>query len=264
MKQFSAYAVAAVICIILLFLLVNPTIVSVLTGIIASIIVLIVDKVASQIHHIKSWWIALRYWNTYIRLSISYLFCIKIDDEYLLIRSERFNQYQPVGGVYKRFDSSTTFFKNIEVLDDNLVPIDEVSKHDLRIRVKGRHLISFLNWFYSGKDRELSPWREFYEELVKSGYFPHDVFPYIFYRHVKHYKHPLRYSDFGQSPELLIADIFEILPNQAQIKFLEQLHNSPHGIEKLIWAKEDKIRRRGTVPGETSMLEISLHSSWIL
>lgn len=264
MKHFAIYAIASIVCIILLFFLDNPTIISILTGVIASIFVLTVDKAANEVHHIKIWWIVLCYWNTYIRLSCSYLFCIKVDDEYLLIRSERFNQYQPVGGVYKRFDSSTTFFKDIEVLDDNLVPIDEVSKHDLRIRVKGRHLIPFLNWFHSGKDRELSPWREFYEELVKPGYVPQDSFPYIFYRHVKHHQEKLRYSDYAQSQELLIADIFVIVPNHKQTEFLEKMHNSTDSSEKLIWAKEDKIRRRGTIPGENSKIEISLHSSWIL
>lgn len=264
MKQFASYFIATAICVVLLFFVTDSTALAVLTGIIASIIVIIIDKAINQVHHIKIWWIAIRYWNSYIRLSISYLFCIQVDGEYLLIRSKRFNQYQPVGGVYKRYDSSTTFFKDNEVLDDHLVAIDEVSKHDLRIRVKGRHLILFLNWFHSGKDRELSPWREFYEELVEPGHFPKDLFPYIFYRHVRHYQHPLRYSDYAQSQELLIADIFDIVPNPRQLEFLKQLRDSKGAADELIWAKEDQIKRRGSIPGQNSAIEISLTSSWIL
>ena len=38
-----------------------------------------------------------------IRISISYLFRIKVKGKYLLVRGDRIkNQFQPVGGVYKR------------------------------------------------------------------------------------------------------------------------------------------------------------------
>lgn len=39
------------------------------------------------------------HWNQEYRMSISYLFKIKIDNKYLLIKGNRIEQYQPIGGV---------------------------------------------------------------------------------------------------------------------------------------------------------------------
>ena len=41
------------------------------------------------------------HYNKDIRFSISYLYRIKIDDKYLLIKGSKIEQLQPVGGVYK-------------------------------------------------------------------------------------------------------------------------------------------------------------------
>jgi hypothetical protein len=264
MKKFWIYLLTLVVCAVSLFWIQDTVAIAIITGVIGSIVVLLVSEVAGRIENVAIWLISLRFRNSYIRLSISYLFRIKVDSEYLLIRSKRFPAFQPVGGVYKRFASSTTFFQELEILDDDLVPFDEVSKDDLRVRVKGKHLVAFISWFYSGKDRELSPWREFYEELVKPGHLPSEVFPYIFYRHIKRYEHPLRYSDYAKSQELLIADIYDLVLNSAQNECLNKLHASKGSTDELIWVDEDRVRRRGALPGENSTYEISLHSSWIL
>jgi len=90
-------------------------------------------------------------WNTDIRVSISYLFKIKIDQRYLLIKGGRIQQYQPVGGVFKLLESSSEIKKKFELIDDDSIPLDETRKDDLRVRLKGRHLVGFLKWFYSKK-----------------------------------------------------------------------------------------------------------------
>ena len=41
--------------------------------------------------------------------------------------------------------------------------VDETD--DLRIFIKGRYLLKFMEWFDSMKDREYDPYREFCEEL---------------------------------------------------------------------------------------------------
>ena len=51
-----------------------------------------------------------------IRVSAAYLFRIMVDGRYLLIKGKRIqSQYQPVGGVYKRFDGSAELFNKLGV-----------------------------------------------------------------------------------------------------------------------------------------------------
>ena len=264
MKRLLSHIIILTVCVLLILYLSNSAITGILGGIISGIVVIYVDEVAGKFENLKYWLIAIRFRNKYIRLSISYLFRIKVKNKYLLIQGKRFSQFQPVGGVYKRLLGSTSFFRDIQALDDHLVPIDQISQNDLRIRIKGKHLISFLKWFNSGKDRELSPWREFYEELIKTGYFPENLFPYIFYRYISRYEHPLRFSKFADSYELLITDIYELVPSQEQTAFLERMIATNNNPKELVWVDEERIRRLGAIPGESYTLNISEHSSWII
>ena len=91
-----------------------------------------------------------RFSDVHLRVSIAYLFRIKIDNRYLIIKGRRIDQYQPVGGVYKYHPEEVRdLFNKLDVRDDKLMPIDDHSRDDLRIRVPGRNLIEFLNWFTS-------------------------------------------------------------------------------------------------------------------
>lgn len=206
--------------------------------------------------------VALRYRNTYIRLSLSYLLRIKVDDRYLLVRNARFPYYQPVGGVFKRHPSSDRFLRKIRALNDDFRPPDQARDDDLRIRIPGKHLMKFMQWFTAEKERETSGWREFYEELVQPGYLPHNLFPYIHYQHIRRHEHPVRYSPYAQSPELLVADVYELIPTNEQEEFLRQRSREQH--QHYIWVTEDKIRTCGVVPREERRPGISLHSQWIL
>lgn len=257
------YFIVLVLCGVTITLIKDATVISIVTGIVSSIIFIILDSILVNIRNPKIWWISLRYANTRIRLSLSYLFRIKVDGQYLLVRGSRFrNQFQPVGGVFKRLPNSSTFFNSIEALDDDLIPIDRTSKDDLRLRIKGRYLIKFLNWFNSEQDREVCPWREFYEELIEPGFLPGNVFPYIFYRRIKKCETPLRYSEHAQSLELLIAEIYEVVLTPEQEESLKQMLTRQS--DEYIWADEDRIRRRGAVPRNNLDINISAHSAWIL
>lgn len=264
MKKILIHLTVLAICVSLILSLNNLTVTGILVGIISGILIIYVDKFANEIDRLKHWLIAIRYRNTYIRLSISYLFRIKVKDKYLLIQGRRFPQLQPVGGVYKRLSGSVSFFQDIGALDDHLVPIDPVSQDDLRIRIKGKNLVVFLNWFDSEKDRETSPWREFYEELVKPGHFPEDLFPYIYHRHIKRYEHPFRFSKYSDSYELLIADIYEFIPSPTQLAFLEEMYTNGTNCSNIEWVEERRIRYKGAIHGEEYSSVISEHSSWII
>jgi hypothetical protein len=193
---------------------------------------------------------------------MSYLFRIKVEGKYLLVRGARLPQFQPVGGVFKRYTTSNGFFSRIEGLDDDTIPLDQTSKDDLRIRIKGRHLVTFLDWFNSRKEREISCWREFYQELIEPGYLSQDSFPFINYQYVKRHEYPLRYSDPAQSLELLIAEIYELIPTTEQEAFLKRMSTIENS--NFIWVDEDRIRRRGAIPKKDLTLNISEHSRLIL
>lgn len=54
-----------------------------------------------------------------VRFSLAYLFRIKIDGKYLLVKNSKIaNQYQPIGGVYKKFDSFDKIANDLEVTDE--------------------------------------------------------------------------------------------------------------------------------------------------
>jgi hypothetical protein len=260
--KFSVYISIFVLSVFSLLFFSHPYYVGIVLGIVSSLIILLVDFLASQTRYLRFFWLSIRFREKNIRLSVSYLFKIKIDNRYLLIRGKRFPQYQPVGGVFKRYKSSVDFFQNIQALDDNLVPIDEDSKEDLRIRLKGKYLVAFMKWFDNKRNREISGWREFYEEMIKSDILPQELFPFAQYQFVRRHENPVRYSDFAQSYEILIAEIYELIVNHEQENFLRRSINK--GLDNCIWVSEDEILRRGALPGKEYKISISEHSKWIL
>lgn len=148
------------------------------------------------------------------------------------------------------------------VLDDDLVAIDAVSRNDLRIRIPASNLISFMRWPDSGQSRETSSWREFYEELIEPGLLPVEKFPFIFDSFVRREIRPLRFSDYAQSRELLIADIRELLPTPDQETALRNLKEIEHS--EIRWVTESEIRRRGAKPGEGQDIIIAEPALWTL
>jgi hypothetical protein len=194
-------------------------------------------------------------------MSISYLFKIKIDDKYLLIKGTRIDQYQPVGGVYKKSPESFSFFNSIYALDDKHMPIDDVSRDDLRIRVKGKYMLKVLHWFDKKIEREITYQREFIEELIKTGILNYEPFMYINCRFLRRVETGIRYTPYFKCDEYLVADIYELITNQEQESALRRLMQEDS--DQYIWVDEDKILSRG-VTKEHLKADISESSSWIL
>lgn len=154
------------------------------------------------------------YYNTYIRVSVAYLFKIYVDGRYLLVRSRNVpGQFQPVGGVYKRLRDSVEKLNQLEVLDDKQIPICDTTRLDLRVRVKGKHLAAFIKWFESKEDREISHWREFCEELVQPKVLSSEVFPHVNYRFLHQNPYYLHYSEHYGCQEMLVHEVYELLPS---------------------------------------------------
>ena len=101
----------------------------------------------------------------YIRISASYLFNIQLDNYYLLIKSERRNQYQPIGGCYKYFPNAEEFLLSIGAIPEKKSNgIDSLM--DLRLLIPTDSINAFIKWYISGQNRETTYDREFNEELV--------------------------------------------------------------------------------------------------
>jgi hypothetical protein len=112
-----------------------------------------------------------------IRVSIAYLIAIPVEGRQLLVRGQRITtQFQPVGGVFKSYLSDQEMRRRFGALPDARFTVDERSMSDLRVRLPGRKLYRLLRWFKSRENRELFPFREFYEELVRPGTLDRDAF----------------------------------------------------------------------------------------
>jgi hypothetical protein len=144
-----------------------------------------------------------------------------------------------------------------------LIPIDSVSQDDLRVRLPGRNLIAFVKWFESGKSREIGPWREFHEELIRTEILPSAEFPHLTADFVRRRYSRVHYSDFSDSQELLIADIFDLILSDRQREVFRTL-TKDEGKPRYIWADATLIRRRGAIPGKAHDRKISITAQWTL
>ena len=208
-------------------------------------------------------WLSVRNWNQNVRVSISVLYRIEIEGEYLLVPSARFpGRFQPVGGVLKAYGSGVSELRRLGVRDDDVVPIDSVSDGDLRVRVPGRNLVGFLRWYDSGLGRELSGWREFQEELVSTGILQQATFTSIREDALRRHESPARYSEWAGSHEIFIAEIRIVLPTEAQALALRRL--KLESSEGYVWVSASTIERRGIGTGATEQIQIAEQTSWIL
>jgi hypothetical protein len=232
------------------------------TGAMIALVVPLLDELVTNRRDIRLTWYCARYANQSVRLSVSYLFRIKVDNSYLLIRGRRWPQFQPVGGVYKYIEGAKGFLSDIGTRPDDLVRADDVSLNDLRIRIPGHKILAFVRWFESGRSRETAAWREFYEELIKPGLLSLEDFPFVVTDFIRRDIRRMRFSTHARSRELLIADIYEVMPTQEQLAALRNLKSTKH--PDLVWASEEQIVRRGVIAGEDQEIEISTTAQWIL
>jgi hypothetical protein len=212
--------------------------------------------------HLRHFWYSIRYRNQEVRVSAAYLFRIKVSGKYLLIKGSRFPQYQPVGGVFKVSSQGSALLQAIGARDDDLIGVDATSTSDLRIRIQGKHLRKFYSWYDSREGREDSPWREFYEELVVPGIVPASEFPFVFHNYKGRVVDKIRTSEYAGCLEILIADIYELLPTTSQEDALKSTMADTSG--QFRWFDESAILRRGAISGEPQGMHIAAHARKIL
>ncbi len=182
--------------------------------------------------------------DTEVRLSIAYLFTIKIDNQYLLVKNRTRNYFQPVGGAYKTLPNSERIFKKLKVKPDRLIETEHgIAKGDLRVNVKGLNVIEFLDWFNSKEDRETSPWREFCEELISTNILPWRQFRFIDYKFQGSVQSPIITLDSG-GKGMFLFEIYDLVINDEQRPVLEELLRNGN-TEKYIWVDDYLIQRLG-------------------
>lgn len=236
---------------------------SVLAGTAVGFLIPLIDALVANARWLRVIFYSLRTWRSRVRISVSYLYRIRVENDYMLIKGKRFEQLQPVGGVYKFHPSSFGLRNDLDVRDDDLLRPDAISDQDLRIRIPGKNLLAFIKWFEKGSGRETDGWREFYEELIAPGILPENVFRTIRHDRIRRHYEPMRLSEHAQLQEILIADIFELLPTPEQMEALKELRTNGHA--EICWATESQIQRRGAVQESPSQLTtIARTASWTL
>lgn len=227
-------------------------------GLLTNVIWVIIGFAFANRKRIKMYLDVLRFWNKDIRFSIAYLYRIKIANKYLLIKGEHIDQYQPVGGVYKVYDSFKELETRFEIRFENEVGFYEDG--DLRFFSKGKYVLKILDWFNSRKNREVSVYREFLEEIITDNILPKEALRNIRIEYVKQIEPRIRFSTNYQKEEILIFDIYEIyLPKEYENLISD--YQSKHDTIKLIDFRD--IEKECVQINEFSK-KIGAHSKYIL
>lgn len=233
-------------------------------SIIAPIIVFFVDSFLSNIRRVKLWFLSkLRYRKKKIRVSMSYIYRIHVNDKYLLVKNSKWDYYQPVGGVYKILSEDIGFLKdNFGWGKDPHMKTNGEKKNDLRGTVPMPKLIEFLDWFNSQKNREISHWREFFEELLKTSVLKIDDFPHFEYRYAGRLLTPIKKSDkWKDCLEILSFDVFDMIPTIEQEEILKKTQSED--VKEIIWLDESVILNNGVLSKDEE-INIGQHTKWTI
>lgn len=202
-----------------------------------------------------------------IRFSMSYLYLIEVDGKYLLVKSSNFDHYQLVGGKYKVYDIGKQHLEDLEARSDYIMKDHGVAKDDLALFVPAKNALNFLDWFETGANREISHWREFYEELLSQNnpVLSHEHFKYVDYRLEKTVMTPIRTTPWWDGcPEILRYDILRLIPSPQQEMELRQLLNKGD-TDYIKWVDQQLIDTLGrNIYSKEVEFKIGEHTKWAL
>ena len=176
-----------------------------------------------------------------IYVSLSYLFRIKIkgQNKYLMVKSNKIpNQYQPVGGVYKRFPSSIIKWREWEASE---AKNDKHNSDDLRFNVKRKHIPEIRKWFYQRENREVDVWREFCEELVLTTILPKEHFEHIKPEFLYKKEEALIFRKGKNIKQFLIYDIFTINFSEKQEVAISNLLQQSEITDQYAFVNEEDL-----------------------
>ena len=192
-----------------------------------------------------------------IRFSCAYLFRIKIDDDYLLVKDEQGRgMFQPVGGVYKYTDDS--FFQDLRAIQCTRFGNTSDLDSDLRIIVPRENVKQYERWYRKEQGRETPEnlYREFQEEILdRIGLIDDSVFASISYRYIGEHIEASRWGE--NRVQVHIADIVELIPTPQQKREFAKLRNSESSIYR--FATKEEIYNNGRTVGN-QVMSISSHT----
>jgi hypothetical protein len=197
-----------------------------------------------------------------VRYSIAYLFRIEAKGKFLLVKSRHRSYFQPVGGAFQTLPGSEKILDRLNVESDKLIDTSHgVAKKDLRGYVKGWNLVSLLDWFKAREDREVSPWREFCEELLEPKILPRDKFRWISYKYKGTIQTPIFTLNSG-GPGIFVYEIYDLLPNSSQQAALEELCDQGD-TDKYVWVSNYLIQRLGhDENNKQQVYDLGPHTKW--
>lgn len=183
-----------------------------------------------------------------VRFSLAYLFRIKIEGKYLLVKNSKIsNQYQPIGGVYKKFESFKTISDELGVTEEKK-PNFRVPD-DLRVYVQSKNTIKFVKWFHTRKNREFNVIREFFEEIIDKNILEVQNLKDIEFEFIKTYNSGLHYTEQFGSYEILLHDIFDVRIKSHDAEKLKQYVDSSSDNYLILVEQTDIQRKTVTIGG---------------
>jgi hypothetical protein len=200
-----------------------------------------------------------------IRVSIAYLIAIQLDDEYLLVRGGRITtQFQPVGGVFKTDLQPHDLYSRFRAEPDTRFTPDSESTADLRLRLPGGQLNKLLQWFRTGRDREVLPIRELYDELVCTGLLAPEPSRYVDCCRIGTRSFPLRHDRWAGCQQLILAEVWALRPTAEQTVALRQLRDAKPRSGEVYFASRKEILGGSQQGVAKSTFDISPTAVWLL
>ena len=198
----------------------------------------------------------------YIRISASYLFNIEVDGKFLLIKSERRNQYQPVGGCYKYFPEAEVFLNSIGAIPEKKSNgVDSLM--DLRLMIPEESLEAFVMWYYSMQGREVSFDRELNEELI--SFVPQNkqhLFDEVQTKNLAQGTFDLFFDEEKGMNSIKPMDIVGLELSKPQKDILKSV--CANNSEKFIFASENDILKGYKLLNDGTKVKIGSHTKNIL
>lgn len=216
---------------------------------------------------LKILWFSLR--RKDIRMSMSYIIRIKVNDRYLLVRNSHNNNYQFVGGKFKYY--SRTKLDEFDMKDDTKLGTSGSRNNDLALFIPAKNVKNFLKWFDSELDREIDHYREFSEELLETKKTEKPILDGELFKRVEFKKikilDVLRMSPEESGFDCIEYNRYEILEpifTQDQLAFLEKLQDTNDSVSYK-WASSNLINHCGFDEElKTKKYGINEHTKWCM
>ena len=207
------------------------------------------------------------FWRADVRVSVAYLISIPVEDTQLLVKGHRItSQFQPVGGVFKTRINTAELSRRFNARPDIRFTPDETSARDMRLRLRGKELLGLLKWFESRQERELFPWREFHEELIATGILRKADFPFFDCSFLGTRHFPFEFDKYSQCRQLIIAEIYELIPTARQATALSNLRRRQEKdpVGGIYFATREEIERGAVAGGSQATFDIARTARWLV